>query len=101
MRRVWITGCIVVLVAGGPAVERPDRGLAAAAGPREGRLEGLAPEAKAARRRWALMKMDEMDDERLRCRERFTAPRQIMDCEAGCERRYREYNEIYLEAARE
>jgi hypothetical protein len=59
------------------------------------------PEAKAARRRWALAKMDEMANERLRCRERFKARGQVEACEAEFTRRFREYNEIYLEASRD
>jgi hypothetical protein len=60
-----------------------------------------ASEGRAARRRWALARMDEMAGERLRCRERFTVRRQVDACEAEHVRRYREYNEIYLEASRE
>ena len=67
----------------------------------EMRREPAGPEAHAARRRWALAKMDEMAHERQRCRERFKTPRQVSECEAQYARRYREYNEIYLEASRE
>jgi hypothetical protein len=59
------------------------------------------PEAKAARRRWALAKMDEMANERLRCRERFQKRREVERCEADYARRFREYNQMYLEAARD
>ena len=58
-------------------------------------------EAKAARRRWALAKMDEMANERLRCRERFQKRPEVERCEAAHERRYQEYNQMYLEAARD
>ena len=60
-----------------------------------------APRDREARRRWALARMDEMGQERLRCHERFQTPRQIRDCQAEFERRHRAYNEIYIEAARE
>ncbi len=58
-------------------------------------------EAKAARRRWALAKMDEMANEALRCGRRFQKRREVETCEAEFTRRFREYNEIYLEASRE
>jgi hypothetical protein len=45
--------------------------------------------------------MDEMANEGRRCRERFPARRQAEACEAEFSRRFREYNEIYLEATRE
>ena len=61
----------------------------------------VAPRDREARRRWALARMDEMAQERLRCHERFQTPRQIRDCRAEFERRHRAYNEIYIEAARE
>ena len=60
-----------------------------------------APRDREARRRWALARMDEMAEERLRCRERFRTPRQVRECEADFERRRRAYNEAYLEALRE
>ncbi len=63
--------------------------------------EASGPEVKAARRRWALARMDEMANERLRCRERFQKRREVERCEADYERRFREYNEMYLEAARD
>ena len=59
------------------------------------------PEARAARRRWALARMDEMANERLRCRERFTKPTEVARCEADYTRRFREYNELYLESTRD
>jgi hypothetical protein len=60
-----------------------------------------APRDREAKRRWALARMDEMAQERLRCRERFKAPRQVEQCEAEFQRRHRAYNEIYLDASRE
>jgi hypothetical protein len=45
--------------------------------------------------------MDEMAGERLRCHERFRAPRDVRDCQAEFERRHRAYNEIYIEATRD
>jgi hypothetical protein len=60
-----------------------------------------APRDPEARRRWALARMDEMAQERLRCHERFRTPREVRDCQAEFERRHRAYNEIYIEAARE
>jgi hypothetical protein len=60
-----------------------------------------APRDPEARRRWALARMDEMAQERLRCHERFRAPREVRDCQAEFERRHRAYNEIYIEAARQ
>jgi hypothetical protein len=59
-----------------------------------------SPAAKAARRRWALQKMDEVAQERQRCRERFRTPAEVRACEAALDRRHRAYNELYLEAAR-
>lgn len=81
------------LAAARPGVAAPLRG--------EGARSAGDAEGRAARRRWALAKMDEMAQERQRCRERLRAPRQISECEAQYARRYREYNEIYLEASRE
>ncbi len=60
-----------------------------------------SPEEREARRRWALARMDEMAQERLRCHERFRDPRAIRECQVGFERRHRAYNEVYIEAARE
>jgi hypothetical protein len=73
-------------------------------------LGGVAPavgggdpgrDAKAERRRWASAKMDEMANERLRCRERFTGRADVERCETDHARRFRQYNDIYLEASRE
>jgi hypothetical protein len=60
-----------------------------------------AGEAKAARRRWALARMDEMANEALRCRQRFEKKREAEACETEFRRKFREYNEMYLEASRE
>jgi hypothetical protein len=60
-----------------------------------------APRDREARRRWALARMDEMASERLRCRDKARTPREVRDCQAEFERRYRAYNEIYIEASRE
>ncbi len=60
-----------------------------------------APANLGARRRWALARMDEMARERLRCRERFKALRQVEDCESHYAHRFRTYNDLYLEAARD
>jgi hypothetical protein len=85
-------------------------GLAAAAlvaalpiAPSDASANGPAaqPREPEARRRWALARMDEMAAERLRCHERFRTPKQIRDCQAEFERRYRAYNELYIEATRE
>jgi hypothetical protein len=59
-----------------------------------------APVAPEARRRWALARMDDMVAEQRRCRERFRRPADISECEARYARRYRVFNEIYLEASR-
>jgi hypothetical protein len=56
---------------------------------------------KEARRRWALFKMDEMANEKLRCRVVFETKCGIALCEADYDRRFRHYNEIYIEASRE
>ncbi len=58
-------------------------------------------DTRAERRRWASAKMDEMANERLRCRERFARRGDVERCEAEYARRFRQYNEIYLEAYRE
>jgi hypothetical protein len=42
-----------------------------------------------------------MANERLRCRERFQKRREVERCEADYARRFREYNQMYLEAARD
>jgi hypothetical protein len=90
MRRV-VSGWVASLLLAGA--------IGAVALPPE-RRESAGPEAKAARRRWALAKMDEMDNERLRCRTRFTRKRDIEACEADYTRRFRQYNEVYLEGLR-
>ncbi len=101
--RAWTIGLALVTIVGGSAAldlaaARPGIAVPLRA---EGARRGGDAESHAARRRWALAKMDEMAQERQRCRERFKAPRQISECEAQYARRYREYNEIYLEASRE
>ncbi len=93
-RRDVIRGLAAAILAG--TLPLAACGEAGAAGP-----DPAAPRDREARRRWALARMDEMAGERLRCRERFKAPRQIQECEAGFERRHRAYNELYLEAARQ
>jgi hypothetical protein len=75
--------------------------LAASSGVGAAGPDQTPPRDREARRRWALARMDEMAGERLRCRDRFKAPRQIHECEANFERRHRAYNELYLEASRE
>jgi hypothetical protein len=77
-----------------------DRTPAALAAPGEARIE-VDAERRAARRRWALRRMDEMANERLRCRERLAKKREVEACEADFARRFREFNELYLEASRE
>jgi hypothetical protein len=59
------------------------------------------PRDRESRRRWALARMDEMAQERLRCRVRLRSPEQVRACEAAFARRHRAYNEVYLEALRE
>ncbi len=83
-----------VIAAAAPASEPP--GV-----PPPGRRQATDPEARAARRRWALAKMDEMANEARRCPERFTVRRQVEECRAEYERRLRLYNEVYIEASRE
>ena len=63
--------------------------------------ESTAPRDREARRRWALARMDEIARERLRCRERFRALREVQDCQSELDRRYRAYNEIYIEMSRD
>ena len=93
-RREVIRGLAAAVLAGAlPLVASSGTGAAG--------LDQAAPRDREARRRWALARMDEMAGERLRCRERFKAPRQIQECEASFERRHRAYNELYLDAARE
>jgi hypothetical protein len=74
--------------------------LAEAAGRTPG---GDAPDEtrRAARRRWALARMDEMANEARRCAERFQDAGRAAACREGFARRYREYNELYLDATRE
>jgi hypothetical protein len=67
----------------------------------EERAAGGPPDERAARRRWALARMDEMAGERRRCRERFREPRQVLECEHRFQLRFQEYNRLYLEASRE
>ena len=75
--------------------------LAASGAVADGPGSTAAPRDREARRRWALARMDEMAQERLRCHERFRVPREVRDCQVEYERRHRAYNEIYIEAARE
>ena len=94
MRREVVRGlAIAALVAALPLIAS----AAAAADPGP----TAAPRDREARRRWALARMDEMAQERLRCHERFQTPHQVRDCQAEFERRHRAYNELYIEAARE
>ena len=58
-------------------------------------------ESREARRRWALARMDEMATEALRCRQRFQKKREIETCEAEFTRKFRQYNEMYIDASRE
>jgi hypothetical protein len=58
-------------------------------------------ESREARRRWALARMDEMAGEALRCRQRFQKKREIEACEAEFTRKFRQYNEMYIDASRE
>src|SRR5262249_35274146 len=60
-----------------------------------------APRDREARRRWALARMDEMASARLRCHEKYRTPREVRECQAEFERRYRAYNDIYIEATRD
>ena len=85
--RWWAVAAVSVLALGEAAAD-PGRGP-----------EGAA--SRAERRRWALGKMDEMANEARRCAERFRDRRQVEECRAEFTRRYREYNEAYLEAGRE
>jgi hypothetical protein len=101
--RRWVTGWALVAGLAGPTVIGVGTGGLALArdAPPEVRRNATETERRAARRRWAMAKMDEMANGALRCRERFSRPRQVQECEAEFTRRYREYNEIYLEAARD
>jgi hypothetical protein len=67
----------------------------------DGSAPAAVPRDREARRRWALARMDEMAQERLRCHERFREPRDVRQCQVEFERRHRAYNEIYVEATRE
>jgi hypothetical protein len=93
-RRDMIRGLSVTAL--GAALSLAARGTDAA-----GTAPTSTPRDREARRRWALARMDEVAQERLRCRERFKVSRQVQECEAEFERRHRAFNEIYLEAARE
>jgi hypothetical protein len=94
----WGSAVVLVVSSLSGAAERPRPTEPRAAG--ELRAEGDA-ERRAARRRWALRRMDEMATERLRCRERLTKKREVEACEADFTRRFREFNELYLEASRD
>ncbi|HEV8676937.1 MAG TPA: hypothetical protein VGX21_23110 [Methylomirabilota bacterium] len=96
MVRGWWAFLFLAIAVAAPAAEPARRGVVGDCGPRE-----TPPAGKVTRQRWAQARMDEMANERLRCRERFRDPRQVQACEAGYERRFRVYNEMYLEAARE
>lgn len=90
----WMTvpalAAVMALAAGDlTAATAAGAGSAAPAGDRE------------SRKRWALARMDEMAQERLRCRERFRVDRQARECEEEFARRHRAYNQLYLEALRE
>jgi hypothetical protein len=102
IRGALAVGWLIGLVLGGGGVPAAgagsDRERPAPAEPQRG---GEREESRAARRRWALARMDEMAGERLRCRERFSVRRQVEACEADYVRRFREYNEVYLEASRD
>ena len=63
--------------------------------------EPSLPRDRESRRRWALARMDEMAQERLRCHERFREAADVRRCQAEFERRHRAYNEIYIEASRD
>jgi hypothetical protein len=63
--------------------------------------DSTAPRDREARRRWALARMDEISRDRLRCHDKFHKLREIRNCQEELERRYRAYNDIYLEALRE
>jgi hypothetical protein len=66
-----------------------------------GRAGSSDSESRDARRRWALARMDEMAAEALRCRQRFQKKREIEACEAEFARKFRQYNEMYIDASRE
>ena len=94
MRRDVIRG--VAAAAAALALALMVRREAGATGP-----DSADPRDREARRRWALARMDEMARERLRCPERFRAPREVRDCQSEFDRRYRAYNDLYIEMSRE
>jgi hypothetical protein len=85
----WLAVAVLGVLALAEAAGRPPDGGA----PDEAR--------RAARRRWALARMDDMANEARRCAERFQDPGRVAACRDGFARRYREYNDLYLDAARE
>ena len=94
VRRDVIRGLAAAMLASALPLMAP--GGAGAVSPEPG-----PPRDREARRRWALARMDEMVGERLRCYQRFRTQREVRDCQAEFERRYRAYNDLYIEAARE
>ena len=86
----WIVGFAVGAIALGIA----GSGLAAGAPGRKG------PDPETGRRR-VLAKMDEAAAERQRCRTRFKQAAQVRECEHEQAKRFREWNERYLELLRE
>jgi hypothetical protein len=82
----------VIALALAAVVATPAAGLAAGSS---------GAESKAARRRWALARMDEMANEARRCGQRFQKKREVEACEAEFTRKLRQYNEIYIEASRD
>ena len=94
MRRDVIRG----VAAAGLALALP---LMASSGAGATGPDSTTPRDREARRRWALARMDEMASERLRCKEKFRTPRDVRECQAEFERRYRAYNDIYIETTRE
>ena len=95
---VWVT---LLVTSGGP-VHGGSAGARRSGAERDGSRWEVppAPAAPEARRRWALARMDETWAEQRRCRERFRRPAEVTECEARYARRYRVFNEIYLEAGR-
>jgi hypothetical protein len=75
--------------------------LAVAGGTSAAGPDSTVTRDREARRRWALARMDEIARDRLRCHDKFRTPREIRNCQEELERRYRAYNDIYLEALRE
>jgi hypothetical protein len=65
------------------------------------RRDGAGPAQAEARRRWALARMDEVAQDRLRCRGRFKKPAEVEACRRPLDREYRRYDETCLDAARE